>query len=52
MGIILLLFSLALLGFCVPLYKKLNPNGFWIYCGWCAIIEIVWVIFLFCADTI
>lgn len=43
---------LALYGFCIPLYKKLNPAGFLIYLIWVLVIGAIWIFFVFGTNVI
>lgn len=39
----LVFLPLALAGFCVPLYKQINPKGLRLYILWLVFISILWL---------
>ena len=46
MKLLIILLALPLYGLCLPLYKKLNPDGFPIYLAWTVFCGIVWLLFV------
>lgn len=47
MKIFLVFVLFSLYGLCIPLYRKLNPSGFRFYLGYCMIIGLLWLLFVF-----
>lgn len=50
MKLFLVFLPLALAGFCVPLYKCINPKGLWLYILWLVFISILWLGFILGSD--
>lgn len=46
MELFLVFLPLALAGFCVPLYKQINPKGLRLYILWLVFISILWLGFI------